>query len=50
MEGEKGFPEQVSTKVFFRKGIYEAGKDLDEVRLNKIILNFYNVMKRFNYI
>jgi len=50
MERERGFPEQVSTKAFFRKGAYEAGKDLDEARSNKIISNFYNVMKKFNYI
>ena len=50
MEMEGGFPERISTRVFFRKGTYEAGKELNDARSNKIISNFNNVMKRFNYI
>ena len=50
MEMEGGFPEQISTRVFFRKGIYEAGKELNDARSYKIISNFNNLMKRFNYI
>ena len=50
MEIEGGFPEQISTRVFFRKGTYEAGKELNYARSNQIISNFNNVMKRFNYI
>ena len=50
MEEEQGFPEQVPTRVFFRKGSYEAGKGLNDERLDKIVSSFENVMKKFNYI
>ena len=50
MEKEEGFPEQIPTRTFFRKGIYEAGKELGDIRVNRIITSFENAMKKFNYI